>query len=176
MLIGALLIGMLTGPDIVRAHGKHTFDVSPDHKYVAITAHGEADCSYLFVEKLRGAKGEIPAMRRWAEQIAMKQWPKVSRTTTTRFFRMDVESFLWVPEKPHTLAYGENQIYGEGIVGLVEIEKKRRVLVSPPERECEIKLVSFDPIRSRLTYKVIFSTDRYDHWVTKTRHLVIISC
>jgi hypothetical protein len=171
MIAAAML--MLAATPIVKARGPNSAQLSPDLEYVALTVHGEADCQYLFIVKIapKGVdKGTLPRLFKEAGQHATDSGRHRSPKGTV-IERMDAETFLWLPDKPHSLVYGESGIYGDQVVAMWS-ERKPRVLASPKEDEAEVFVSSYDPSKRRLSYTVRYAP-KYPKFKSVIRHLVL---
>lgn len=76
-----------------------------------------------------------------------------------------------MPNQAHELLYGESEIYGDGIVGLLNVGMRARALARPRESSFQITLESYDPARRRLTYAVTAFLGAKE--ITTTRHLTV---
>ena len=172
MLLGAITFALLVANGPARAQRHNAVALSPDHRYVAVTVQGEAECSYLYVLKVkhRPTRLMMATLRRQAKTHAGGV-PGVPKPRGTQFWRMDVDSFIWIPQRPHELLYGESEIYGDGVVALLNPGRKARVLARPRESEFQITLKSYDSTQRRLTYEV--NATRGVKEITKTRQLTV---
>jgi hypothetical protein len=84
-------------PGYVRAHGASQGALSPgtlrspDGRYEVRVEIGEAECGYLLIRRLPKGRGEPKLLRRIE----------------------DVEDFMWLPERRHTLVFSTGNTYGD---------------------------------------------------------------
>ncbi|MFI5386185.1 MAG: hypothetical protein ACHQ50_08705 [Fimbriimonadales bacterium] len=170
MTIALVLLSLVLGPKVVRAQGPNSAMLSPDRTFLAMTVHGDADCQYLLVAKVDPKRFDNPTLlelRKAAERHSSGKGPK---PPATQLDRMDVNSFVWIPQYPHTLVYGESAIYGDGVVALWHGGTKRRVIDHPKNDEAVIMLLRYTPKDHRLLYEI--STPRRNpnqQWRKRTR-------
>jgi hypothetical protein len=166
MTISALLLATLLASErSIPALGNGAAMLSPDHQFYAMTVHGEADCQFLFIIKVdprRTGVKTLAKLRKGAEGHAMDS-DRVPMPPGSLLERMDAESFLWLPHKPHKLVFSESNIYGKGIIAVWDGGTKYRAIDDPKTPEAVLRLVSYVPRTHRLNYTV----ETTDHQVIR---------
>jgi hypothetical protein len=173
MSIVAFAVAVLLSGSRVEAQGPRSAEFSPDKRFVAITVQGEADCSYLYVARVgpRATRGNLALLVKQAARHASGS-PGIREPRLTILHRMDVETFLWIPGKPHSLVFGESSIYGYGLVCLFIPGKKPKTTAEPHASDFQIFLKTYDPNNHQLSYDVT----AYDRDRTSTkRHTITLT-
>ena len=88
--------------------------VSPDRKYVAYAMPGEGDCIDLVITLTRSRTKRLLKADIKNLQAILKRSAWGDTSTNKLFYWVhDVLGIVWVPSRPHTLAFGTSEVYND---------------------------------------------------------------